>query len=239
MILEISDMNKTLYEWCYENKIRPLNHLRENGLSEYDFMCVKFSESQYKSLLNGFDFEENKYPIKPEKYLEYRMYGLVPYNISDIQKGIQYDHAKDNYVLEYGNEVTYQTFLKEWKTTIILNGGTSNEGTIIRQGFKDVTYYGTMQKYLTELKDNGIKVSTFYEPDLNSMLTAIVFLVDERVFNKRVYPDFEALELTDEYILNYEQYKIDNSLKYNKWITEIGGEKNAFLKTFLSDKKLA
>ena len=31
--------------------------------------------------------------------LEWRMYGIVPYNISDIQKGIQFGHA----VQEYNN----------------------------------------------------------------------------------------------------------------------------------------
>ena len=35
---------------------------------------------------------------KPEE-LEWRMYGIVPYNISDIQKGIQFGHA----VQEYNN----------------------------------------------------------------------------------------------------------------------------------------
>ena len=36
--------------------------------------------------------------IEPED-LEWRMYGIVPYNISDIQKGIQFGHA----VQEYNN----------------------------------------------------------------------------------------------------------------------------------------
>ena len=31
--------------------------------------------------------------------LELRMYGLVPYNISPIQQGIQFGHAKDEYTL--------------------------------------------------------------------------------------------------------------------------------------------
>ena len=36
--------------------------------------------------------------LEPED-LEWRMYGIVPYNISDIQKGIQFGHA----VQEYNN----------------------------------------------------------------------------------------------------------------------------------------
>jgi hypothetical protein len=34
-------------------------------------------------------------------YLEYRMYGLVPYNLSPIQQGIQFGHG----VIEYSLDV--------------------------------------------------------------------------------------------------------------------------------------
>ena len=34
--------------------------------------------------------------------LKQRMYGLVPYNISPIQQGIQFGHAVVEYGLEYG-----------------------------------------------------------------------------------------------------------------------------------------
>lgn len=34
-----------------------------------------------------------------DKKKELRLYGLVPYNISPIQQGIQYGHSKDEYTL--------------------------------------------------------------------------------------------------------------------------------------------
>ena len=37
---------------------------------------------------------------------------------------------------------------------------------------------------------NGIPVATFYEPDLNDMLSGIVWIADERVFNNKDYPQF-------------------------------------------------
>ena len=37
------------------------------------------------------------------KQLEYRMYGLVPYNLSPIQQGIQFGHAVVEYMLSFGD----------------------------------------------------------------------------------------------------------------------------------------
>ena len=59
------------------------------------------------------------------------MYGIVPYNISPIQQAIQFGHA----VVEYGqmaktnSNVTelYDDWADNWKTFIILNGGTTND----------------------------------------------------------------------------------------------------------------
>ena len=66
--------------------------------------------------------------------LELRMYGMVPYNISPIQQGIQFGHA----VVDYGQRMKYlgehnqslNTQYNDWadnyKTFIILSGGTTN-----------------------------------------------------------------------------------------------------------------
>jgi hypothetical protein len=122
--------------------------------------------------------------------LKQRMYGLVPYNISPIQQGIQFGHA----VVEYGLTQTQQdptdtelSPYNQWahldKTFIILNGGTTNSSRMALDN------YGTLNKALDELKKDGIEVATFYEPDLGDQLTAVVFLVDERVWDKENYPD--------------------------------------------------
>ena len=81
--------------------------------------------------------------------LELRMYGLVPYNISPIQQGIQFGHA----VVEYGldnNGEEYQNWAKNWKTFIILNGGTTNS---------DDEYPGTLNQHLETLIQNGVTLS--------------------------------------------------------------------------------
>lgn len=112
--------------------------------------------------------------MKKQK-LTQRMYGFVPYNLSDIQKGIQFGHAVVEYQLKHGKTVEYLDWAKKDKTFIILNGGTTN----------DVS--GTINALQKDLKSLGIKFATFREPDLNNALTGIVFLLDERVWDREKY----------------------------------------------------
>jgi hypothetical protein len=118
--------------------------------------------------------------------LELRMYGLVPYNLSGIQQGIQFGHAVQEYnnMMEYGESLSariqFDKWRKEDKTFIILNGGTTNDNP---------ERFGSLNKHMVTLKDMEIKFATFREPDLGDQLTAIVFLVDEYVFNREKYPD--------------------------------------------------
>ena len=162
------------------------------------------------------------------------MYGLVPYNISPIQQGIQYGHAVDQYT---SNEISkmnngfpmsdeYLQWIHYDKTYIILNGGTTG-----KQVNTDTNLpHGTMNQHLITLRDNRISFACFYEPDLGNQLTGIVFLVDERVWNKEKYPDFEFQE-------GYIDYKYDRQL--DNWRSEIGSESNVFLREFLQQFKLA
>lgn len=193
--------------------------------------------------------------------LELRMYGFVPYNISEIQKGIQFGHA----VVEYGqmakseNSVAdlYDDWADRWKTFIILNGGTSNHSLNRYHHHDELEFQGTMESNLATLMLNEIKVAAFYEPDMNDMLSAIVFIVDERVFNRKDYPDFG-----DWMIANHFSYFSDNMMNagkiekmrregyfangtekerklYSDWVDLIGGEKNLFLRDFLKNFKMA
>ena len=117
-----------------------------------------------------------------------------------------------------------------------------------------------MEINLQLLKDQKIDLATFYEPDLNDMLSSIVFIVDERVFNRKKYPDFE-----DWVIENYgdllkpdpsnhktfgkRSYELARMIKdsdvpgdkkvYQEWVKLVGGEKNVFLRDFLKNFKLA
>lgn len=126
--------------------------------------------------------KKEKKEKKEKKALEYRMYGLVPYNLSPIQQGIQYGHAVVEYAQSHGEDKDYKKWAKKDKTFIILNGGTTN---------LKADKLGTLNKHRDELMKNGISVATFFEPDLGDQLTAVVFLVDERVFNRAKYPDIE------------------------------------------------
>lgn len=118
-----------------------------------------------------------------EKELKQRMYGFVMYQLgATIHAGIQFGHAKDEFSIFHGNTKEYKRWLHKDKVYVILNGGTTNKK------------FGTMQANIKELKRMGIKHSTFKEEDMDNILTAVAFLVDERVFDKKKYPDLETIE---------------------------------------------
>lgn len=179
----------------------------------------------------------------------YRMIGLVPYNLSPIQQGIQFGHA----VQEYNNEVldllmasSYRGLIlnqedkqilsefEKWaridKTFIILNGGTTNTHII---GDK---FVGTLNQHLESLNKKEIKLSTFYEPDLGDQLTAIVFLIDDRVFDRESWPDYSGLYLADGKTPEASEYK-KWKMKFSK--NEKEADKIIFLRDWLKNFKLA
>lgn len=119
--------------------------------------------------------------------LEQRMYGLVPYNLSPIQQGIQFGHAVVEYSLNHYSytEEKGSNPYSQWahydKTFIILNGGTTNN---------NAEHWGTLNQAVLELGRLRVEKATFNEPDLGDQLTAVVFLVDERVWDKEKYPEY-------------------------------------------------
>jgi len=151
--------------------------------------------------------------------LELRMYFFTIYQLTGIQKGIQCGHAALEYANKYYNNPEYQRFIYKYKTWIILNGGISQNNLIAEEG--------SINYVLDQLHCSCIDFATFREPDLNNALTAICFIVDERVFNKKEYPD-------------YGDWLMENPNKmYNDWVNFIGGEKNAALREILEGKRLA
>ena len=143
------------------------------------------------------------------------MYGLVPYNISPIQQGIQFGHA----VVEYGlfhNDDVYDTWARQDKTFVILNGGTTN---------KSDDHPGSLNTYVDNLARLGIKASCFYEPDLGDQLTAVVFLLDERIWDRETFPDHDV--------------HVDSHVSENEYYEEMWGwdwrkilEKRQFISQF-------
>jgi hypothetical protein len=186
--------------------------------------------------------------------LELRMYGLVPYNISPIQQGIQFGHAKDEYTLamfeildekeKYDSESLrlvsqYRDWLKNWKTYIILNGGNTNLNS---------ERPGTLNQHLQTLKDKKVFCASFHEPDLGDQLTGVDFLIDERVFNKEKYPDFDFTnknQKTPGYgmwsndPLNPQFLNESEDQRWQEWVQSIGGETNLWLRFWLKNFRLA
>lgn len=178
--------------------------------------------------------------------LEYRMYGLVPYNLSPIQQGIQYGHAVVEYSLENFQDQRYLDWAKYHKTFIILNGGTTNKRASIVTG----EYVGSLNNHVASLKNAGVRFATFEEPDLGDQLTAVVFLVDERVFNTKDYPDFiDYIKRFPEIISTFEDKSLSQIARhleeqrpevYTNWVEDVlGGETNEFLRKFLKGFRLA
>ena len=153
--------------------------------------------------------------------VKYRMYGLVPYNISPIQQGIQFGHAVVEYSIgRYGSHDDYIQWEKEDKTFIILDGGTTNDNE---------ERLGSLNKSVRRLEDICIPYATFNEPDLGDQLTAVVFLVDDRVWDKEKYPEYDlniALEGIGE-ITHYKNLFGEDAT----WILEV--------REFLSNYRLA
>ena len=164
----------------------------------------------------------------------YRMYGLVPYNISPIQQGIQFGHAVVEYALEYGNTEEYQQWAKEDKTFIILNGGTTNT-----RYDENNNHVGSLNNHRQLLSDEDILFRSFFEPDLGDQLTAVVFLVDDRVFDKVAWPDWDGGDITEDKMGGRcidEQYR-DWMMKFSE--SEQEAQRIVFLRRFLNNFRLA
>ena len=185
--------------------------------------------------------------------MELRMYGLTNYQLTGIQKGIQFLHGVVEYsqmVNRVGGELLdiYNDWANNHKTVILLNGGTTNDR--LDNGLP----FGSLNQHVLKLDENRIYFATFNEPDLGDQLTAVVFIVDERVFNRKKYPDFEDwvienygdLIRSDHYTTSYmvaKRIKESNSKEdqkvYQSWVKSVGGERNIFLREFLKNFKLA
>lgn len=158
------------------------------------------------------------------KDLELRMYFFVPYQLTGIQKGIQCGHAALEYARRYWNDEQFIDFIDNWKTWVILDGGTTNS-SYDDQGNR----MGSLNNILDSLTKMGIKRSYFTEPDLENAITAVCFIADERVFNARCYPG----PVLDE---SGEPEDMDD---YNEFVESIGGLQNLFLRNLIKNKKLA
>jgi len=175
-----------------------------------------------------------------EKNLELRMYFFVPYNISPIQQAIQAGHAALEYAYQFKDDSQFIEFVKNHKTWIILNGGTTNS----QRDFNGVSQ-GTLNQIADQLLENNIKFSYFQEPDLNHALTAVCFIADEKVWNYEQYLDWKEYVLQsspsydDDVKFSYDELKEMYKGIHINWEDSLGGKKNVFLRELLKGKKLA
>ena len=189
--------------------------------------------------------------IHEEKQLELRMYFFTIYQLTGMQAGIQSGHAALEYARKFGETDLFKEFVKEHKTWIILNGGTTND----ERDFEGIAQ-GTLNQIGDQLHENDIPFSFFREPDLNDALTAVCFIIDERVFNRKDYPEFIDYIFDvkmypdvrkDVPEANYVMLKMQSKEKqqelfpeyYKEWVRFVGGLKNVFLRELIKDKKLA
>lgn len=239
-------MNKERCEICGEKKFFSTH---EHGLV-IKLECGVCDAVYVKNELDYCFHLQNK-KIDMEKELELRMYFFVIYQLKGIQQGIQAGHAALEYAVRYGHTKLFEVFVDEYKTWIVLNGGTTNDSSDF-EGFA----VGSINRIVDSLETTNIDYAYFREPDLNDAITSVCFICDERVWNYSDYPDF------GEYILNVKMYEearnemppenfkmflnSDNEAMkenfpewYEEWVEIMGGENNVFLRELIKNKKLA
>ncbi|MBP5456341.1 MAG: hypothetical protein J6Y37_07555 [Paludibacteraceae bacterium] len=158
---------------------------------------------------------ESDFDKKSCDSLDLRMYVLCLKQLSPIDKGIQSCHAVVDYVRTYGLE---HGIVNVWadidKTLILLDGGTTSQ----------------MSDAMGLLERLNVDFAAFKEQDLGDLVTAIAFLVDERVYDIEKYPNFYGLFETD---------VVSRVEEYNKWLETIGGVTNLKMRELICSKRLA
>ena len=101
---------------------------------------------------------------------ELRMYSLVLYQLSGIQAGIQSGHSNDEYAncSEGDSYDRYIDWRENHKTVMVMNGGSSD----------------VLLETVNTLRELGIQVTGFREPDLYNQTSSYSFLLDERFFGE-------------------------------------------------------
>jgi len=155
---------------------------------------------------------------------ELRMYFFIARNLSGISAGIQAGHCALEYAVKFGDDEQFKDFMLNWKTFILLNGGTTND---YRDW--DGVPAGDLDKIVDVLHKNKIKFAYFKEPDFNRALTAVCFIADERVFDFNKYPDRQYLSIED---------YIDTQASDMLWFESIGGPENVVLRELIKGKRL-
>lgn len=198
---------------------------------------VEDNNEKYRDVYRGFelsmvkDIEDSlqELRLKPSNIetkdvYEQRMYSMVLRQLNPIQKGVQTTHGVVEYANKYSSDEEYRQWADTDKTLIMLDGGT----------------YQEMVRIYDTLKELGIKIGEFQEPDLNYLTTSITFLADERVWNREQYPSWETLPQCPCSIDGNMQAPDPNDyMTYNEWVEMMGGAANVELRKLIFSKKLS
>jgi hypothetical protein len=142
----------------------------EHYSNDHSFEIVEVENTEPTINLHTEELKLTNRKMEQTEKRELRMYSLVLYQLSGIQSGIQSGHSND----EYGNHSDgtahedYLDWRKNYKTVMVMNGGSS----------------GILIQKVEELRNLGIKVIGFQEPDLYGQYTSFSFLLDERYFKE-------------------------------------------------------
>lgn len=177
-----------------------------------------------------------------EKELELKMCFFVLNQLNDLEKGIQCGKSALRYVRKYATEnpIVWEFVDMHEKWEILECPSTNDEYDY------DNIVIGDLNKIGESLYANGVDFSIFRDTNLNNSLTSICFIVDERVFNKEDYPDFEnylmdkiSYVTTKEFIDSQPLKELKESfhVEYKEWIRLIGGIKNEFLRELIKNRK--
>lgn len=160
------------------------------------------------------------------------MYGVVIRHLSGIQKGIQYQHATQEYANQFSADKDHIKWAKEDKTTVILECNSTDNDSILTADKAE------MQDFVAKLIALSWKYATFVEPDLNNTMTAVVCLADDRIWDKTNYPDWKT-------VCYENRFSGENALEaesngyYKAWLQKIGGPRIAEMKKILGAFRLA
>jgi hypothetical protein len=174
-----------------------------------------------------------------EEVLDYKMYGMVNFQLSPMQAGIQFGHATDEYagkviaaLLKSPNEKSdftknYIRWNSENKTVVVLNGGSTNT---------DHNNFGTLNQYYEKVRTLNVYATPFYEPTLGNQMTSFAFLLSEKVYDKVKYPDFvfrsNQLDRSNPIL------STDEREEWSEWVKSIGIQNNT-MREFIRPFQLA
>lgn len=150
--------------------------------------------------------------------LRQKMYFLVLYNLKPIQQGIQGIHAVTKYSNAFRNTDEYRRWATEDDTVVMLDGGGSIK----------------LREHIDYLLNNGLveRMAFFKESDLDNCVTCCCFLADERIWDKKKYPDPVLQSENNPGVIGVTA--MHTEFNFDAFIESIGGERNYQLRTYLS-----